>query len=442
MRKTKNSILTLGALLAAATAGVSGQDTTPAASTTNAVPEKAAAPATQAGDASASKSAVHFEGTDLKLGRLPAISFHGFASQGLIASTEYNYLGKTKSGLGSPEFNEFGLNASMSPFPRTRIAAQVFTFDLGNVGNYDVVLDYGSVEYTFCDELGIRAGRVRRPSGIYNSIQDIDLARTSILLPQGVYDGRNRDYAASVDGGSGYGSVGLGKLGSFSYEAYGGMVNLSEEGGLARRFQDIQNNTPGNYYKQVSGFPLMGAQFWWMTPLQGLRAGAGLSEAFGFSYDYFARTRGDVTYEADVPTQLYSLEYQIKSWTFQAEYRTQNSSSHTIDKGGIFGRSRNRNAAWYLGAAYRFNKWLEAGSYYTEFYSNAANSDGKGTAVPSNAFQKDGAFSLRFDPKPWWTMKLELHALTGTALLYDLPNNRVRNDDVWYMLAAKTTFSF
>ena len=412
------------------------------APSTNAIPDKAATPATQVGTAAEGKSGVRFEGTDLKLGRLPPISFHGFASQGLIASTDYNYLGKTAHGLGSAEFNEFGLNASMSPFPRTRIAAQAFTFDLGSVGNYDVVLDYGLVEYTFCDELGVRGGRVRRPQGIYNHIQDVDLARTSILLPQGVYDARNRDYAASVDGGSAYGNIALGKLGSLSYEAYGGMVNLSEEGGLARRFQDIQNNTAGNYYKQVNGFPLMGAQLWYTTPLPGLRAGAGLSEAFGFSYDYWTPARKDVTYEADVPTQLYSLEYQLKSWTFQAEYRTQNSSSHNINSSGIFSRTRNRNAAWYLGAAYRFNKWLEAGSYYTEFYANASNADGKGTAVPSNAFQKDGAISLRFDPKPWWTLKLELHALTGTALLYDLPNNRVRNDDVWYMLAAKTTFSF
>jgi hypothetical protein len=50
--------------------------------------------------------------------------------------------------------------------------------------------------------------------------------------------------------------------------------------------------------------------------------------------------------------------------------------------------------------------------------------------------------SLRFDPKPWWVIKLELHGISGTGLLYDNLSNPARNDDVWYMLAAKTTFSF
>ena len=33
------------------------------------------------------------------------------------------------------------------------------------------------------DYLGLRGGRIRRPQGIYNTVVDVDLARTSILLP-------------------------------------------------------------------------------------------------------------------------------------------------------------------------------------------------------------------------------------------------------------------
>jgi hypothetical protein len=93
--------------------------------------------------------------------------------------------------------------------------------------------------------------------------------------------------------------------------------------------------------------------------------------------------------------------------------------------------------AWYVGAAYRFNKWFEAGSYYTEYYVSPVTS-----GVNSDESQKDLALSLRFDPKDWWVLKLEGHFIRGTALLQDNEANPNRNNDGWFMLAAKTTFSF
>jgi hypothetical protein len=52
------------------------------------------------------------------------------------------------------------------------------------------------------------------------------------------------------------------------------------------------------------------------------------------------------------------------------------------------------------------------------------------------------AVSLRFDPKPWWIIKVEGHFNHGTALLYDTTSNPVQNGDGWFMLALKTTVSF
>src|SRR5205085_6043474 len=135
------------------------------------------------------------------------ITFHGFVSQGFLASTKYNYLGDSMN--GSFRFTEAGLNASINPFPRTHIAAQGFLFDVGDVGRYEPVLDYASIEYTFNDYLGLRGGRIRRPQGIYNTVVDVDLARTSSLLPQGLYDARWRDFYASLDGGEFFGSLPL-----------------------------------------------------------------------------------------------------------------------------------------------------------------------------------------------------------------------------------------
>ena len=392
-----------------------------------------------------SQPAFRFEGTDLRIGNAPPITFHGFASQGLLTSTDYNYLGKTANGLGSAEFNEFALNASVSPFNRTRIAAQAFTFDLGNVGNYDPMLDYALVEYTVSDAFGMRGGRVRRPSGIYNHIQDIDLARTWVLLPQGMYDARWRDFSASVDGGSVFGNISLSKAGSLSYEGYAGMINLSQEGGIARWIQNGLPPSPIGTFGSVEDSLLSGAQLWWNTPIPGLRAGASMGQSFGLAYNYTVAPPigpGLMQTEIDTPFQQYSVEYVWKSWTFQAEYQTMNNIQRDMVAGNVVSRSRERHDAWYVGAAYRFNKWLEAGTYYTESYNDVADRDGSTRKAPSDAYQKDLALSLRFDPKPWWILKLEGHYINGTGLLRANNMNPARDDDGWFMIGLKTTFSF
>ena len=160
---------------------------------------------------------------------LPPVDFHGFVSQGFLYSSDNNYLGN--SSHGSFKFTEAGLNASFNPLPRTRIAAQGFTYDVGDAGGYDLVLDYALAEYTFNDYFGVRAGRVRLPAGIYKDIQDVDMARTFVLLPQGIYDARFRDFSLSLDGGEFFGTLPLRQAGSLSYEIYAGMINPDDNGG-------------------------------------------------------------------------------------------------------------------------------------------------------------------------------------------------------------------
>lgn len=384
---------------------------------------------------------------------LPPIDFHGFLSQGFLDSSKYNYLGD--SSRGSFDFTEMGVNASMNPFPRTRITAQGFDFDTGNVGEYHPFLDYALAEYTINDEIGIRAGRIRRPQGIYNAIQDIDLARTYVLLPQGMYDARWRDWSAGLDGGELFGSFSLGKdskAGSLSYEAYGGVVNMTDDGGVARYIE----NRPGGdmLYDGIDATPMMGIQVWYNTPIDGLRFGASFAymDGFGFTlhnlptaleyyypgYGEKARNVGNVNFEQ------YSAEYLWKNWTFQAEFYTYNFSGHSyvsipgmpnIDADPVLGSAGDNNQTWYGAASYRFNKYFELGGYYTEWRDHDSS---------PTAYQNDLALSLRVDPKDWWTFKVEGHYIRGTGLLRDNAANAgfTMNGDGWFMLAVKSTFSF
>jgi hypothetical protein len=357
---------------------------------------------------------------------MPAVDFHGFASQGFLATTGYNYLDYNTTHGGSFRFTEAGLNASINPFPRTRITAQAFTYDLGDVGNFDVVLDYASIEYTFNDYFGVRAGRIRRPQGIYNHIQDVDVARTFALLPQGVYDARYRDFYLTLDGGELFGDIPLSKAGDLAYEIYGGQVNPSLDGGVA---QKLRAQLPSFVQlDSIDPFDMAGMQLWWNTPVDGLRFGAAGGYIFNSGLHTTAFGMFHSTSTATVPLAQGSAEYLWKSWTFQAEYATALQYPST-------GPSL-QSDTWYASTAYRFNKWFETGAYYGEYYNDVAHRG------DSRQFQKDAALALRFDPKDWWTLKLEGHYLHGTASLNDNVSNPVQNNNGWFMLVVKTTFSF
>ena len=58
-----------------------------------------------------------------------------------------------------------------------------------------------SFDYRFKDWLGIRAGRVKIPFGLYNDSSDVDSARVPILLPQSLYPTLNRDFLLAQTGG-------------------------------------------------------------------------------------------------------------------------------------------------------------------------------------------------------------------------------------------------
>ena len=370
---------------------------------------------------------------------MPPLDFHGFASQGFLATSRYNYLGNNTRD-GSFLYTEAGVNTSINLFPRTRITAQGFLYDVGEAGKYEPFLDYASVEYTFNDYIGLRAGRIRKPGGIYNHIQDVDLARTYVLLPQGIYDARWRDFTTSVDGGEIFGSLPLSMAGSLSYEVYAGFINIAENSGVANF---INNRLAGGKVTSFDRVTEVGFQLWWDTPVDGLRFGAALGYAFNFNYDITELTGAPPPFpssiplraQSSLPVQQYSAEYLWKEWTFQAEYYNVQVSQNTTSPFGTT-HSFVAQKAWYGGAAYRLNKWLEVGGYYTEFYTDAP------TTAAADGSQKDAALSLRFDPKPWWVLKVEGHYIRGTALLDDDANNPVRNDNGWFMLAVKTTFSF
>lgn len=369
----------------------------------------------------------------------PPVTFHGFLSQGYLWSSKYNYLGDTTD--GSFKFFETGVNASMNPFARTRVAAQVFSYSLGNVGEYKPFLDYALIEYTFNSAIGVRAGRIRRPEGIYNQLQDLDLTRTSVLLPQSMYDARQRDFLCTLDGAEVFGEFGLGSAGSLNYEAYAGVINYKRNGGVARWVESALPAAPiGGVASFNKDMPMYGLQVWWNTAVNGLRFGATAGQILNNGYNFFIKPPygpGVITAEGDLTFQRYSVEQTWKTWTFQSEFYTYDFDYPWTIQGRTIRPSHMKTEGWYFSTAYRVNKLLEIGSYFSMHHLGATSYP----AAPDH-FQDDIALSFRFDVRDWWILKVEGHTLRGTSLLQDNHANPVRDKDRWFMLALKTTFSF
>jgi len=348
---------------------------------------------------------------------------HGFVSQGYIRTTENNYLAKS-SGRGSFEMAEVGLNFTKQLTDNLRAGVQLFARDLGPIGNYDIKADWFYLDYHFADWLGLRAGRTKLPFGLYNEINDVDAARVPILLPQGVYPTRNRDFLLSQTGVEIYGRLAAGAIGTLDYRLYGGTIFIEVPAASAASIEEF-------------GVPyLLGGRLMWETPLEGLRLGASLQK---LRLDAKGLVAGS-TVEAKAPVVLWltSIEYAFGDLQLAAEYGRWQGSTTSSDNTAVPPSKTNRENG-YVMAALRLTEWFEPGAYYSVLFPNTKDRKGP------EAQQHDAALTLRFDVNAHWLFKVEGHYMVGTADLNAGLNDGVQPaklEDHWGSFLAKTTAYF
>src|SRR3954453_13765682 len=94
------------------------------------------------------------------------LQIHAFASQGALLTSDNNYPPHPER--GSLEFTEAGINFTRSLDDRLSLGLQLFARDLGPTGSYAAMFDWLYLDYRWQDWLGLRAGRVKLPHGLYN----------------------------------------------------------------------------------------------------------------------------------------------------------------------------------------------------------------------------------------------------------------------------------
>lgn len=374
---------------------------------------------------------------------VPAVQFHGFVSQGAFISTTYNVLGRSEH--GSVEFTEAALNASTEVADRLRVGMQLFTRDVGPFGDYRMTLDWAFLDYRWRQWLGLRAGRVKMPFGLYNEVNDIPGGRLPILLPQSIYPVSSRDFLLALTGAALYGSPLLGKAGAIDYQVFFGtiFIDLSD----APEFLGSHTHRAG------------GAQVFWRTPIEGLRVGPSfLNVKVDFDFQLDPMTIDQLVMSGVVPADfdgraqlrvhdanllIGSAEYDTGRWLFAAEYDRQLVHVETDPPGLVpEGDEDSDSERFYAMIAHRAADAVTVGGYASFQFDDVDNRSGSGLPVPETSYQQDYAATGRYDINEFWLVKLEAHLMHGTAQVSPADNPGKTLDRTWALFLAQTVLSF
>lgn len=416
------------------------------------------------------------------------VDIHGFITQGYLWSDENNFMADTE-GNGTLQFNEAGINFASDVSERLRLGVQFIARDLGKAGNKEVTIDWAVADYSVADWLNVRAGRCKISHGLYNYERDVDMLRTFVFLPQSIYTEGWRDSVNAMNGVGAYGYVPLGFLGNLTYHGDVGNVTVKVDGGETRQLEDqvpkvlqlnvtdVQTETSLNGQLTLDTlFGIDGLKI--LTGVVTLEENATSDVIDGTGvplYDSFGNASGKYynkesrVFNLKLLSNTSSIEYARGNFVFAAEYMNNSYemklpvSTRVVSSGVI---KRKFDAIGYYGSlTYRFNDWLEMGTYYSEYYRDKDDKDGKKATAPGAGgtpsllpagqehamWLKDLCLSARFDITSNWIFKLEGHMMDGGALMYSTDDNTVKlsNGSIqsdfeqdWFLMAAKISYSF
>jgi hypothetical protein len=355
------------------------------------------------------------------------LQVHGYATQGFLYSNQ-NSWDTTDSEHGSAAWTEAVVNLSVQPQPKLRIGIQARYFLLGDYGN-TITMDWAQGDYRVNEYFGIRAGKVKTPSGLFNESQDIDPAQLWVLLPQSVYPLASRNSVLAHYGAVAYGSIPLGEsLGKLEYHAFGGRRVLGGDDGFFQPFRAAGLNMPNG----IAG-PLYGAGITWHTPVSGLM--------FGVT-DQFEHPSGEITVgplqgtfqnsRLDIP--YFFGRYEGSKVMFAGEYNRIPVNS-TVQFPGLpaFVTPIDQRAFYVMGS-YKIAAKLTGGMYYSSIFNRQA-------ALGSNRYQKDWDLSARYDFNPFLYAKVEQHFIDGTFSGFSASDNpNLQPDTRMTMLKVGVSF--
>jgi hypothetical protein len=339
------------------------------------------------------------------------VQIHGFASQAMFLTSGNNMFEPSMSNP-SFAFTELGINGSWSPLPKLRFSMQVLSRRAGDWHNGTPVIDFGLIDYSYNFNndysLGVRAGRVRQPYGLYNDTRDVAFTRPSILLPQSIYFEGTRDFTISADGIMLYGESRK-PWGNLTLELLGGYARTDDKD---TQFSFLLENLPGKLEPNPSFVGRLNYETVDKSSRLAL-SGVYSSMQYKSKHTLDEPAGGTINFNA----MVISAQYNTDKWTLSSEY-SPNFLSRTGS--GIYRDYDNFGQSYYFQVAYRFSPNWELMGRYDAFYPNSDDPRGNkfeaATGLPAySQFAKNWTVGLRYDITPWMMVRAEYNYINGTG---------------------------
>jgi hypothetical protein len=286
-------------------------------------------------------------------------------------------------------------------------------FILGNYGNA-ITLDWAAADYKASDKFGVRFGKVKTPSGLFNELQDIDPSYIWSLLPQSVYPIGSRNSQLSHYGGVVYGNLKLGEtMGKLEYRGWGGEMVVPSDDGYLLAQRELGLGFPNGIYG-----PILGASLHWRTPLNGLMIGASDTKYMQLKNTITAGN-GALTGTQTIQTfnqPFYYAKYERNKVMVAGEYTRMPINLVVLFPVGPPSPLRSDQRSWYGMASYKLTNKFTAGLYQSQAINHS-------DPLGPRRYSKDWAISGRYDFNQYLYAKAEQHFIDGTAVGYDTNMN-------------------
>jgi len=396
---------------------------------------------------------------------LDRLHIHGFASQGLIFTTDNNFYGD--SDHGSANMTELGLNASLQLSPKIRLAGQVISRNSGEMDNGSPHLDYALLDINIISSskgrFGAYLGRVKNPLGLYNETRDVAHTRQGIFTAQTIYFDKVRDLIISADGTQLYGEYFL-PNGTILIQGGVGYPIPDENVEEAYLGQNFEGDLEGDNLAFVGRIMYEHDGGRWIVAA----SGATLEIDFegtatdalgpfipGFAYA-LSPLLGVNSGKIGIDYTIFSAQYNGEKWQLTGELAYEDIDY--TDIGGLFSDVDVKSYGYSVEVNYKFTPKWEAFVRREAFYLNKEDKYGKDfesasqqlnstypfiPAIPSHSqYSENWIIGSRWLISPKWMARAEYQINKGAVTLSPSENNIANTTKDWDLFAISLSYRF
>jgi len=361
--------------------------------------------------------------TDTKAWRV-----NGFLSQAAFYTSDNNFAGDSDDGI-STDFNEAGLNGSLSlPF-NARMSGQVLARNAGNYDNGELRTDYFNLDWQFWSSAdaraGMRIGRVRNAYGLYNETRDVAHTRPSITLPGAIYLEQSRDLNISRDG--------------VGFEVGTGRARVSDRLVKEALMSEAPGIEPDDARITMLAINWEDADGHWRFAFSQYQITSDVSADLGSLFPGL-----DLLLDGDfeLDTSLLSVQYSTEQWQLTAEWLR---FDYDLDFDFVSRRYPGEGAyvqyTWIFSPAWQLYGRYENGVMDRHHRNGSTMEQFCGDPLldaycsPRSAgFRRDSSIGVRWDINSQWMIITEAHYVEGTMGLPYSDNPEPTDAATYWML--------